>query len=337
MAKLFFTLATLALFSPALAQADVRISAVGDIMMGTNFPKDRLPPNGGKDLFTQAAPFFAQSDLVFGNLEGPITTATKTTKNWQGGKAYAFRTPPEMAGLLKDAGFDLFSLANNHSMDFGASGMQETKKLLYGLGLQYSSKEGEVAAFSVNGATVAMIATATGPGPRTILEPEAIYDEIRALSQQYDIVIVSFHGGSEGADVTHTRDKQESLYGEPRGNVVRFARGAIDAGADLILGHGPHVPRALEVYRDRLIAYSLGNFCTYGPFKMGGPQGLAPLLQVTLADDGRFQGGNIVSFTQSPPGGPVFDPYNKAYELMKKLSQEDFPDSNPFADIQSGM
>ncbi len=99
------------------------------------------------------------------------------------------------------------------------------------------------------------------------------------LKQQCDIVIVSFHGGGEGTGFEHVPFKIESYNNEKRGDVHAFAHNAIDAGADLILGNGPHVCRAMELYKNRLIAYSLGNFCTYRSVSVEGIGGLAPLLE----------------------------------------------------------
>ena len=115
------------------------------------------------------------------------------------------------------------------------------------------------------------------------------------------------------------------MYSEPRGNVVQFAHSVIDSGADLVIGHGPHVPRALELYKNRLIAYSLGNFCTYGIISIKNQAGYAPVLKVTLNAAGEFTAGKIISFIQKYPGFPVPDRQDRAFKLIKYLTQTDFP------------
>jgi poly-gamma-glutamate capsule biosynthesis protein CapA/YwtB (metallophosphatase superfamily) len=101
----------------------------------------------------------------------------------------------------------------------------------------------------------------------------------------------------------------------------------VDAGADVILGHGPHVPRALEVYKNKLIAYSLGNFCTYGMFNLNGTSGYAPLLEFQVNGNGDFLNGKIISFLQKGEGGPKLDLNNAAARLIQQLSKEDIPES----------
>jgi hypothetical protein len=100
----------------------------------------------------------------------------------------------------------------------------------------------------------------------------------------------------------------------------------IDAGADLVLGHGPHVVRPVELYRDRLIAYSLGNFATYYGISVEGIRGIAPILHATLDDDGRFVSGRIESTIQIRPAGPAPDPVGSVVALMRGLNLSSFPD-----------
>jgi hypothetical protein len=103
-----------------------------------------------------------------------------------------------------------------------------------------------------------------------------------------------------------------------------FARMAVDAGADLVIGHGPHVVRAMEIYNDRLIAYSLGNFATYYGISVAGIKGIAPILLTTLDGEGRFVEGEVVSTVQLRPAGPSIDPQQRALKLMRGLTAEDF-------------
>lgn len=307
----------------------ITIAAVGDIMMGTDYPSPKLPPKDGALLFEDPAPILRAVDIAFGNLEGPITTSKGCTKRTSNPRTFAFRCPPKLAKNLATAGFDVMSLANNHARDFGYAGMTETKKILDSLGIQYSSKQGEVAEFVIDSLKIGLIALSTGSSPRSILNIEMCCKEVEELAPRFDILIISFHGGAEGTKALHTRDAFENLYGEPRGNVIRFAHEMIDAGADLVIGHGPHVPRGMEVYNDRLIAYSLGNFCTYRCMQLVAELGYAPLLVLEVDSVGRFLRGEIYSFKQIPPGGPSADTSDAAFRLMRDLSIVDFSESAP--------
>ena len=140
----------------------------------------------------------------------------------------------------------------------------------------------------------------------------------------HDLVVVSFHGGAEGEGATRIPFAEETYFGEPRGDVVRFARGMVDSGADLVFGHGPHVVRGIEHYNERLIAYSLGNFATYYGISVNGIKGVAPILVATLDEEGRFLEGRIHSTVQIRPGGPRPDPERRALSLIRELSTSDF-------------
>jgi len=306
----------------------ITVSAVGDIMMGTDYPSGSSLVN--RDFFKFLRPLIKDDDIRFGNLEGTLYDGNPQPDGKAGGaNRYLFRTPPSMVSHLKEAGFNVLSLANNHARDFGRRGLESTKKVLAQKGIHYSSKDGEVSEFNIGGVRVAVIATDFYPGRRSITTPESTYEEIRALKQRYDIVIVSSHAGGEGIGAEHVYDRKEVFLGENRGNSIAFARGAVDAGADLILMHGPHVPRGLEVYNERLIAYSLGNFLTEQGISIGGLTGLAPLLEVELDNLGRFKSGKVTSF-QQVRGSPVgIDPARRALRLMAQVSRADFPNSAP--------
>jgi len=315
---------------PSAAPSVITVAAVGDIMMGTDYPSSKLPKKDGRLLFEEAKRILRKADIVFGNLEGPLYEGDSPAKQARDKEAYVFRTPPRYVKNLVDAGFNVVSLANNHTGDFGEKGMSSTKRVLDAAGIKYSSKAGEVAEFEINGLKLGLAALSFGSPPRSIVYPEQALEEIDLLSKKYDLLILSVHGGKEGGTALRTENEFEYFLGEPRGNLVQFAHEAIERGADLILVHGPHVPRALEIYQNRLIAYSLGNFCTYRGMSLDEEKGYAPLLWVELGRNGEFVGGRILSFIQFPPGGPKRDEGERAWALIKKLSQEDFPETHPF-------
>jgi poly-gamma-glutamate capsule biosynthesis protein CapA/YwtB (metallophosphatase superfamily) len=307
----------------------IRVAAVGDIMMGTTFPVSILPPEDGATLFRSVAPLLAGHDVVFGNLEGPLTDASLSPKcptpRRNGRPCFAFRTPPRYASRLAEAGFTAVNVANNHSLDFGMEGMGNTLAALDDAGIQPVGGE-RVAVFTISGKSVAVTGFSYSLRTRYVhplLDVEAEREIVAELKREYDLVVVSFHGGAEGARAMTVGDAEEEFMGENRGNVVRFARAAVDAGADLVVGHGPHVPRAIEVYRGKLIAYSLGNFAVYSMFNIKGPSGLGYVLQVELDPET----GDVVRFRTPSvalrhPGIPEPDPSGKAKALLRKLSEE---------------
>ena len=315
---------------PSGATPVITVAAVGDIMMGTDYPFPKLPKKDGRLLFEESKGFLRRADIVFGNLEGPLCEGGSPVKKAKDRESYVFRTPPKYVKNLVDAGFNVVSLANNHAGDFGYNGMSSTKKVLDAAGIKYSSKEGEVAEFEINGLKMGLAAFSFGPPPRSIVYPEKALEEIDLLSKKYDLLILSIHGGKEGGTALRTVNEFEYFLNEPRGNLIQFAHQAIERGADLILVHGPHVPRAVEIYQDRLIAYSLGNFCTYRGMSLDKEKGYAPLLWVELGRNGEFVKGKIFSFIQFPPGVPKRDEEERAWALIKKLSEEDFPETSPF-------
>jgi len=318
----------------------IRIAAVGDIMMGTTFPEEILPPEDGATLFRAAGPLLSGHDIVFGNLEGPLTDLEKSPKcpkpRRHGRPCFAFRTPPRYVERLSTAGFSALNVANNHSLDFGMEGMDNTLSVLDNAGIQAVGGE-RVAVFTPGGKRVAVAGFSYSLPTRYVhplLDIERAKGIVATLKAGNDIVVVSFHGGAEGKGALRVADAEEEFLGEKRGNVVRFARAAVDAGADLVLGHGPHVPRALEIYRGKLIAYSLGNFATYSMFNLKEESGISYVLQVELSPET----GDVVRF-RTPPvalrdlGIPHPDPSGRAEALLRKLSEE-FLAREPDADAR---
>ena len=308
---------------------------VGDIMMGTTFPDSvngsHLPPAGGAHLFDDAAPVLQRADIAAGNLEGSFLDGPGERRKMTNPDTYfIFRMPPAYVGNLTRAGFDFVGLANNHINDFGASGRRSTMATLDSVGLPYAGLKGrcEIAVIERKGLKVAMTQFGHGGNNLDVNDLGELKRVVKAMRDTADIVVVAFHGGAEGSAHQHVPHAPETYVGERRGNVEEFARAAVDAGADIVYGHGPHVPRAAELYKEHIIFYSLGNFCT--PYRMGinGVTGYAPVAEVTVdASDGHFVDGKIHSFIQQRGRGPRADSTNKAARLIRSLSAEDFPES----------
>jgi capsule synthesis protein PGA_cap len=242
------------------------------------------------------------------------------------GSCFVFRSPTRYAAYLRDAGFDVISLANNHAQDFGDPGRDSSMRTLDGVGIKHSGREGDIAEWTSLGRRFALVAFAPNVGSHQLNELERARQIVTELAAHHDIVIVSFHGGGEGEGASKLPFAHEIYAGEDRGDVVEFAHSVIDAGADLVLGHGPHVLRPLELYRDRLIAYSLGNFATYYGISVNGIRGIAAVLIARVDDSGRFLDGRIEPTMQIRPAGPTLDPARRAITQLRDLSNEAFPD-----------
>ncbi|NTU68025.1 MAG: CapA family protein [Chlorobiaceae bacterium] len=310
-------------------QDGLTIVAVGDIMMGSAYPsQDGLPPRGSS-LLEPVAGELGQGDVTFGNLEGPILNDGDAVKRCADpSKCFAFRQPEQVAGYLAEAGFDLLSVANNHINDFGIRGKDNTSRLLAERRIAFAGQESCPTTIIVRkGIRVGFTTFAPVTGCLNLNDDELVRRVVSGLRRQCDILIVSFHGGAEGAGHTHVTRQGEMFYGENRGNAYRFARLAIDAGADVVLGHGPHVARAIDLYKGKFIAYSMGNFCTYGQFNLKGPNGIAPILRIQVSKNGDFIGGKIISVMQQGKGGPVIDPSGQALEAIRRLTGSDIPES----------
>ncbi len=271
-------------------------------MLGSTFPDatgGELPPNDGADLLKDVTPLLKEGDIVFGNLEGPLMDGGSSAKchHKRPGSCYAFRVPTRYGAHLKAAGFNVMGLANNHALDFGQDGRASSR---------------------------ALISFATYPGAHNFLDLDDTVRTIRETRAKADIVIVSFHGGAEGVTHQHVPYSAEFFLGENRGDLRRFAHAAIDAGAQLILGSGPHVVRGMEVYHGKLIAYSLGNFATYGAINVSGVSGLSVVLKARLAADGSFLGGCAYPTWQEKGSGPRIDQDRRILPILRSLSEEDF-------------
>lgn len=317
----------------AAAPRFLRVRAVGDVMPGTDFPsRAHLPPDDGPEPLAAVRDLLKDADLTFINLEAPLIDGGTTTKCGEdASNCYAFRIPTRYSSYLAEAGIDLVSIANNHARDFGEAGRQTTINILDSLGMHWSGPVGTYASLEQNDLKVAFIAYHTSDHSNYVNDETGAAALIRTLADEHDIVIVSFHGGAEGGAVNVPRGR-EYFLGENRGDLRYFSHTVIDAGADLVIGHGPHVPRGIEIYNGRLIAYSLGNFATYGRFSLRYPRDLAPILEVKLAEDGRFVTGRIIPAHQVGRGAPIPDPDGRAIDLMRRLSFEDFPESEGFID-----
>jgi hypothetical protein len=306
----------------------ITFSATGDIIMGS--APNKLPADNGKGFFDSVRDGL-KSDLVMGNLEQPLTGDTGSSKCGSPARpnCFAFRSPPSYAEHLVDAGFQLLNTANNHSKDFGAQGYRNTVKALEGAGLEHTGAEGQITVVEVKGVKVAVVGFSSYAGANNLNDLDAARAVIEEAAGQSDIVVVQVHMGAEGSDKGHVRPGNELFFGENRGDPIKFSKTVIDAGADAVVGHGPHVLRGMQFYKGKLIAYSLGNFAgggktlsSAGVLKYGG------ILHVSLTRDGEFAGGKFLSTYMDGTGKPIRDSgKERGLARLRELSADDFGDA----------
>jgi poly-gamma-glutamate capsule biosynthesis protein CapA/YwtB (metallophosphatase superfamily) len=298
----------------------VTIAATGDIVMGST---PNLPADGGRSFFDNVETDLA-GDVVLGNLEGTLSVGGGSKCGAGSTNCYAFQTPPSYAAWLKKAGFTVMNLANNHAYDFGPSGQAQTLAALQKQRLATTGRPGEIAYQQVGDIRVALLGFAPYKWAQSLTNIPAARRLVKKAAANADVVIVTMHAGAEGSDKMRVRKGTEMFLGENRGNSVAFTHAVVDAGADLVVGSGPHVLRGMEWYHGHLIAYSLGNFAGYKVFAMGGPLSISGILRVTLRGDGGFDSGTLVPTRMVGGGLPALDPAETAHGMVRTLSKEDF-------------
>lgn len=313
-------------------KGELRLMAVGDLMMGSDIRHGAagLPANDGRELFTGLGEIMSQADVTFANLEGPLSDTLPDQKcKGRKGNCFSFRTPTRYADRLTEIGVDVVSLANNHASDIGPKGFDHTMTALDARGIAHAARVGEVARFEAKGRKIHVVAAHSGG---CCLNVNRIKDVKTAIARERasgaDVVIFSFHGGAEGAKARHVPGELEIAWGEKRGDVKALARAAIDAGADIVLGHGPHVLRAMELYKGKLIAYSLGNFCGYRSFSVRSIYSrTSVILDVIVDEAGNFVRGKVVPLRLDQQARPRLDPEKHAFSQLSELGRQDFPDT----------
>jgi len=326
--KIFLLLLILAAIETRASAQDLSngyltVVAVGDIMMGSTGFRTILPPNDGEDLFKEIGPLLEGGDIIFGNLEGPLLDEGESTKcrEEKSRFCFEFKMPTRYGRYLQQAGFNALNVANNHTWDFGIEGLKKTLEILESLGIQPIGGKA-VARMEIKGKRVALVGFSYLPSSfaYSILDIEKAREIIGDLKKDHHLVIVSFHGGAEGRNAVEVPNETEIFLNENRGNVRLFSRSVIDAGADLVLGHGPHVLRALELYKGKIIAYSLGNFLTYGMFNLKGPNGISAILKINLdLETGNFLEGKLIPVRLLNGGIPEYDPVKEGVGIVKQL------------------
>ena len=321
-------------------KTEFTIIGVGDIMLGSNYPFEYLLPKNAANILPNTQNILKNADITVGNLEGTLFDNGGTPKSCNNPNlCYAFRMPSKYGKYLKEAGFDYLSIANNHSNDFGEIGIKETIKNLDNLGIKYSGIKdiSESTILEKDGKKFGFISFSPNSATLKLNDYNYAKKLISELKSKVDIVIVMFHGGAEGANAEHITKRHEIFHGEDRGNVYEFAHFAIDNGADIIFGQGPHVTRAVELYKNKFISYSGGNFATFGKINISGSMGIAPIFKIRIDNKGDFISGEIIPVRQTYKSlGPFIDSEKLAIKKIISLNKSDFPNGNGLSISEEG-
>lgn len=326
--------------STATDSGVVRVCAGGDVTLGTNLDTT-WAKRASKRLRTRVAlypspdsllaplrPLLQDADIVLINVEGAIGAGPAKSKCGPRSRAcFAFRMPPTTAAALRALSPVpvVGNVANNHANDAGPKGVLQTRERLTAAGVYVTGADSEPTLVATAAAdTVAILGFGTSGFPDA-RDLDAVARWVARAAERYRRVIVTMHLGGEGVDAQRTADTTERLLDADRGNPLRFARTAVDAGASLVIGHGPHVIRGMEWRGHSLIAYSLGNLITYGPFSFREPNNRAGILCASLDSLGRPSDVVIRPTRQRPPGLVSADPSRRSITLADSLSLLDFP------------
>jgi hypothetical protein len=306
--------------TPDLAAHSVTIAWVGDMVLASSYG---TPPAAGRMSMAPVVGPLRGADIAFGNLE---ETLSQLPGSKCGGSpnCFAFQAPPSYAKLMTAAGFDVMNVANNHADDYGTAGERSTERALRSAGLRWTGRPGQITIVRRQGLRVAFLGFAPYPWASRLEHERVAQAMVRKAAARADLVIVAMHAGAEGSGAMHVPHGTETFLGENRGDSRRFAHAVVDAGADLVVGSGPHVIRGMERYHGRLIAYSLGNFAGYKNFGTGGTLSLSAILSVHLRGDGAFVDGTWTSLRLDGNALPHPDSSNASAHLVAQLSRADF-------------
>lgn len=326
-------LSSLFVFASVGAKAQdktVRIAVVGHVVIATESKNGwYLPPNGGAGLVDDVAALMADADLRIGNLAAPISNRGTMKFGVDNDRRWAFRTPPRYASVLDTLGLDVVLAANNHIFDYGPLAYEDTLKTLDAMAIGHVGRQNEVVRKRIKGIRVAILGFTQPYQPefQSHHDIAAAGEKVAALVGKNDVIIALVHGGGEGREYRYVRKGKEYAGREYRGQISKLARHLVDRGADLVVGFGSHMPRAIELYEGRLIAYALGNFLTYGPFDLKLPNNLSAILEVEFGKSGKPRSARIEPLRLKHPGVPYPDEKGWATSYLRKISRANFPGS----------
>ncbi len=304
-----------------IVEESVRLMFGGDIVLGNSFAVEHIPKDWEERYFAGVRATLQQADMVVGNLEGTLTEHKTTRKSPGTGRQFAFRSPPHYADLLKQEGFTALNIANNHAYDFGEIGMRDTLNHLEKAEIAAVGLPGEIKILTLRNINIAIIGFSVSPWFNTVLDLDRGEELVRQAKFQASYVVATFHAGAEGSPAIWHNNDNELFMGENRGNTVAFSRAMIEAGADLVVGHGPHVLRAAECYKGKPIIYSLGNFVGVGGLSAQKLAAVSALLDVTINADGVLRSMNLLSLNFNEQKLPQLDPLAFGTRLVNYLGK----------------
>jgi poly-gamma-glutamate capsule biosynthesis protein CapA/YwtB (metallophosphatase superfamily) len=281
-------------------------------------------PADGTGSLIASVKAYLHSDLTAGNLETALGDLPMSKCSPHETDCYQFEAPRYTAKDLRRDGFSAVNVANNHTLDAGPAGEASTDSALRSARLQWAGRPGQITYLTRNGIKIALLGFAPWSYDADALDIPAAQSLVRQAKQHAQVVIVMEHLGGEGDNYRHVKPGEEYFLGQDRGNSLAFTHGVIDAGADLVIGSGPHVLRGFQWYHGHLIAYSLGNFTGYNTFGLDAYTSVSAILHVTLNARGTFVRGSITPLRLAAPGIPERDPDRTAVGYINSLSQEDF-------------
>jgi len=324
-------------------RSQIRVCSGGDVTLGTNLDTAwarraelRMRTEYGRDgepstLLAPLRSLMSSADIILLNIESAIGAGPAATKcGRRSTNCYAFRSPPSSARALRALSLErtiVGNVANNHARDAGARGLDSTVAALRRAGVLVTGLDTIATPVPTPaGDTIGMLGFYTSVETPDARDTAAVFRHVARAFERYPVVIATMHLGAEGAAAQRTVDVSERFLGIDRGNPVAFADAAVRGGAALVVGHGPHVLRAME-WRDRgaLIAYSLGNLLTYGPFTNTDPLNRGAVLCTTFDTTGRVSSADLASTVQRAPGVLEADAAGRAAALTDSLARLDFP------------
>jgi hypothetical protein len=330
---------------PRPVNGPVRVCAGGDVMLGTNLDtvwasraskhmREVLRRSDApSSLVAPLRPLFAGADIALVNVESAIGEGPAPSKCGPNStNCFAFRAPLVSARAIRSLAPRaqvVGNLANNHARDAGNAGQDSTVAALRRAGVLVSGDDTLPTLVPTQaGDTVAVLGFYTSNDTPDARDTAEVRRLVARAADQYPIVIVTMHLGAEGRGAQHTADTTELFLGIDRGNPVAFAEAAVRGGATLVIGHGPHVLRAVEWSpRGALVAYSLGNLLTYGPFVLREPLNRGAVLCATIDTSGRVASATLAPTVQQAAGVVVRDRSRRAFALVNALGRADFPGS----------
>ena len=335
---------TAATTDTTVVRPPIRVCAGGDVTLGTNLDTAwmrrgaaRLRTEHGvsgdpASLLAPLRPLFADADIVLLNVETAIGMGPARTKCGPRSKnCYAFRSPPSAAAAMRSLGredaYVVGNVANNHARDAGEVGVDSTIAYLNRATVLVTGRDTMATPLILpGGVTVGILGFYAGDMVTDARDVAAVRRHVARAVEQYGTVVVTAHIGAEGIQWQRVGDSTEFFLESriDRGNPVAFARAAIDAGAALVVGHGPHVLRAAEWRGDRLALYSLGNLVTYGPFNNAEPINRGAVACADLWGTSVL-GADLRPTMQVAPGVVRADGMGRALRLIDSLSVLDFP------------